>query len=61
MFEGVLGDDKETENFFEAVQKGDTERVQELIKLNPMIVTEVNDQMRNCLHIACLKGNVQLV
>ena len=63
LFKSVLKDlqDSTVENFFESIKMNDTDVVREMLQQNPMIMVELDDQMRNCLHLACLYGQTEVL
>lgn len=55
MFTDIMGSVKNegVEEYFQAIRKGDVNRVSDFLESDSLLTVEVDDQMRTALHHAC--------
>ena len=53
--------DEGVEDYLRAVRRGDIKKVRDFLEQDPLLTVEVDDQMRTALHLACERGNKDMI
>ena len=49
------------DDYFRAIRRGDVNKVRDFLEQDSLLTVEVDNQMRTALHLACERGNKDMI
>ena len=49
------------DDYFRAIRRGDIKKARDFLQRDPLLTVEVDNQMRTALHLACERGNKEMI